>query len=540
VSARPSGMRALLSCLALALAGCEALEWQALRLYLAANHHLEVADGPVPYRAETEDLWLVPIVDGLEFPWDMTFVSPGEVLVTEKPGRLSRIDLATGEIHPVAGVPEVAFVGQGGLLGVECDPAFGKNGWVYLSYSIPVPPDAYTTRVARAQLRGDRLEDLEVLLTAQPARPGINHFGGALAFDRRGLLYVSIGEREERDFAQDLGCDLGKVLRIRPDGSIPEDNPFVGRPGARSEIFSWGHRNPQGLALHPQTGEMWESEHGPQGGDEINVLRPGRNYGWPIITYGEEYGGGKIGVGTHRDGLEQPVHYYVPSIAPSGIAFSSGDSLASWRGDLLVAALRLTHLNRLSLEGERVVHEERLFADLWHRVRSVAESPFTRQLFVLTENGTLFRIDPRQAGDGRGRASTPRRTMSSRKSWTSSARRAGSTSGWRARSASTISRPERLPSHRARISRPLPESFTARSGSTTIGSGSSRRAWAPGEKAGAAQAASIASSRLHRISHLRSSAAAQQSWSAASRAWASTKASPFRASLGAWTVRERK
>jgi aldose sugar dehydrogenase len=399
VTARLSGSRALVPGLALAslLSGCDALEWQALRWYLAANPHLEVADGPVPYRAESEHLRLVPIVDGLEFPWDLAFPAPGQVLVTEKPGRLSRIDLDTRELFPVTGVPAVAFVGQGGLLGVECDPEFPSTGWIYLSYAVAVAPDTFTTRVARARLRSDRLEDLEILLTAEPALQTVNHFGGALALDRRGRLYVSVGEREQRDLAQDLGSHLGKVLRIQRDGSVPEDNPFAGRAGARPEIFTWGHRNPQGLALHPTTGEMWEAEHGPQGGDEINVLRAGRNYGWPIITYGEEYGGGRIGVGTQREGLEQPVHYYVPSIAPSGIAFATGDALPSWRGSLLVAALRLTHLNRLALEGNRVVHEERLFADLWQRVRAVAESPFTRQLFVLTENGVLFRVDPRSA-----------------------------------------------------------------------------------------------------------------------------------------------
>jgi aldose sugar dehydrogenase len=381
--------------LAMALAGCEQLQWGALRVYLAANPHLEVADGPRAYRSEAgEALWLVPITDGLEFPWDVAFLSEREALVTEKPGRLCRIDLATGDRRAIAGVPDVAFVGQGGLLGIEAHPEFAANRWLYLSYSTVVAPRAYTTRLARARLRGDRLVDFEVLLSAEPARAGENHFGGAIAFDGGGLLYLAVGERDERDFAQDLGTHLGKILRLRPDGSIPDDNPFVGRAGAEPSIYSWGHRNPQGLALHPTTGVMWAAEHGPQGGDEINVLRPGRNYGWPIVSYGEEYGGGKIGVSTHREGLEPPVHYYVPSIAPSGIAFYTGGALPGWNGSLFVAALRLTHLNRLTIDGERVTHEERLFGDLWHRVRNVAQSPFTGELFVLTENGTLFRIDP--------------------------------------------------------------------------------------------------------------------------------------------------
>ncbi len=393
--ARRARLRLAALALAMELVACERLQWGALRAYLAVNPHLEVADGPRAYRSEAgAALWLVPITDGLEFPWDVAFLSEREALVTEKPGRLSRIDLATGERRAIAGVPDVAFVGQGGLLGVEAHPEFAANGWLYLSYSTAVEPHAYTTRLARARLRGDRLVDFEVLFSAEPARPGENHFGGAIAFDGDGLLYLAVGEREERDFAQDLGTHLGKILRLRPDGSIPDDNPFVGRGGAEPSIYTWGHRNPQGLALHPATGAMWAAEHGPQGGDEINVLRPGRNYGWPIVSYGEEYGGGKIGVGTHREGLEPPVRYYVPSIAPSGIAFYTGDALTDWNGCLFVAALRLTHLNRLALEGEHVVHEERLFGDLWHRVRNVAQSPFTGELFVLTENGTLFRIDP--------------------------------------------------------------------------------------------------------------------------------------------------
>lgn len=379
----------------LALTGCERIEWQALRAYLAVNPHLDVEDGTQAYRTGSETLDLVPIVDALEFPWDVAFIGERELLVTEKPGRLSRVDLSNGEIHPIAGVPEVVFVGQGGLLGVEIDPDFAANRLVYLAYSVALSPQLRTTRVSRARLDGDRLVDLEVLLTAEPARDGVNHFGGALAFDRDGLLYVAVGERKERDFAQDLGADLGKVHRIRADGSVPDDNPFVGDSSARPTIYTWGHRNPQGLAVHPETGAMWAAEHGPQGGDEVNVLRAGRNYGWPIICHGEEYGGGKVGIGTHREGLEQPIHHYTPSIAPSGISFYRGDAIPSWRGSLFVAALRLTHLNRLALDGERVVSEERLFEDLWHRVRNVAQSPFTGEFFVLTENGTLFRIDAR-------------------------------------------------------------------------------------------------------------------------------------------------
>ena len=377
-------------------AGCgvpDALEWQALRLYLAVNPNLDLADGPVPYEAEGERLRLVPVVDGLEFPWDLAFLDATNVLVTEKPGRLSRIDLGTGARTLVRGVPEVAFVGQGGLLGVELHPAFAANQRVYLSYAVALPGGTYSTRLARARLVSDALEDLEVLLTAEPAASGVNHFGGALEFDREGRLYLAVGERMQRHAAQDLRSHLGKILRFQPDGSVPADNPFAGRPDARAEIFSWGHRNPQGLALHPTTGELWASEHGPRGGDEINVIRAGRNYGWPLISHGEEYEGGPVGVGTWREGLEQPVHHWVPSIATAGIGFYTGRPLASWTGNLFVGGLIGTRLDRLVLEGERVVHEEPLVRELWHRVRAVRESP-AHELYVLTENGVLFRIEP--------------------------------------------------------------------------------------------------------------------------------------------------
>lgn len=391
----------LASCL---LSGCDlpdALEWQALRVYLAVNPNLELGDGPLPYQTRGERLVLVPVVDDLEFPWDFAFPDADTVLVTEKPGRLSRIELATGRRSPIAGVPDVAFVGQGGLLGVELHPSFAENGWLYLSYSVALPGEQYTTRLARARLVDDRLEDLAVLLTAEPTYGGKNHFGGALAFDRDGLLYLSVGERQHRDEAQALGSHLGKILRLRGDGSVPEDNPFVGTPGARPEIFSLGHRNPQGLALHPTSGSLWSAEHGPRGGDEVNVVRAGRNYGWPIVSHGEEYSGGPIGVGTQREGLEPPVHYYVPSIATAGIGFYTGDEIASWTGNLFVGGLIGTQLDRLVLDGERVVETEPLFADLWHRVRAVGESP-NRELYLLTENGALVRIE---SGSGRADAS---------------------------------------------------------------------------------------------------------------------------------------
>ena len=375
------------------LCACESLEYAALDLFLAVNPHLDVGDGATEWQARSESLRLVPVVDGLDYPWDIVFIDETSALISEKTGHLLRIDLGTGERYEIAGVPEVAFVGQGGLLGVELHPDFATNQLLYLAYSIAGEDRHFTTRFARARLAGNALEDLEILLTAEPWIRAVNHFGGALEFGADGMLYASVGDRKSRHEAQKLSAHLGKILRLRPDGTAPDDNPFASDPSAKPEIYSLGHRNPQGLARHPRTGEIWEAEHGPRGGDEINIVRPGRNYGWPIISHGEEYAGGQVGIGTHREGLEQPVHYYVPSIATSGIGFYEGDDLASWKGNLFVGGLIGTQVSRIALDGERVREVEPLFVDLWMRVRAIAQSP-DRKLYVLTENGKLFRIEP--------------------------------------------------------------------------------------------------------------------------------------------------
>ena len=372
--------------------GCDRLQTQARKLYLAVNPHLE--EGPEAYQARGEDLMLVPVVDGLQFPWDLVFLDERQALVTERPGRLSRLDVETGALTPIRGVPEVKFAGQGGLHGVALHPAFERNGFVYLAYAVPVGEGGGTTRLSRARLEGDALVDLEVLFSAKPVMQGGGHYGGALAWGRDGMLYLSVGDRRSRHLAQDLASDLGKIHRFRPDGAVPEDNPFLGVEGARPTIFSRGHRNPQGLARHPETGEIWSVEHGPRGGDEVNVVRAGRNYGWPIITYGEEYRGGKIGEGTHKAGLEQPVHYWVPSIATAGMAFYTGEALRSWRGHLFVGGLRKTQLARLALDGEEVLEVEPLFTEMGKRIRGVTQSPSGR-LYVTSEDGILFRIERR-------------------------------------------------------------------------------------------------------------------------------------------------
>ena len=291
------------------LAACDTVQTGALRAWMATNDNLQVADGAVLYEARGERVWVRAVVEDLDFPWDMAFVTERRILVTEKPGNLYLIDLDSGERQPIGGVPEVAYRSQGGLLGIALHPGFTDNQLLYLAYAAATGDGQRSTRLLRARLEGTQLVDSQVLFTAEPSLGTAKHYGGALVFDRDGYLYLSVGDRGRRHNAQDLSGHLGKILRFTDSGEVPADNPFVGRPGARPEIYSWGHRNPQGLAIHPGTGELWAAEHGPQGGDEVNRVRAGANYGWPVITYGEEYGGGKIGEGVAKDGLEQPVHY---------------------------------------------------------------------------------------------------------------------------------------------------------------------------------------------------------------------------------------
>jgi glucose/arabinose dehydrogenase len=347
-----------------------------------------------PYQARGQQVMVRAVVENLDSPWDMAFVSERRILVTEKPGRLLLIDLDGGERQAVRGVPEVAHRSQGGLLGVVLHPGFADNGLLYLSYAADTGDGQRSTRLMRARLEGTQLRDKQVLFTAEPFLDTTKHYGGALVFDRDGYLYLSVGDRGRRHNAQDPGGHLGKILRFTDSGDVPADNPFVAEPGARPEIYSWGHRNPQGLAIHPQTGDLWAAEHGPRGGDEVNLVRAGRNYGWPVITYGEEYRGGKIGEGTAKPGMEQPVKYYLPSIGTAGIAFYVGDEIPGWRNNLFVSGLvyTRTHLSRLVLEDDRVVDEESLFEHLQMRIRNVASSP-GGQFYVLSENGTLFRVD---------------------------------------------------------------------------------------------------------------------------------------------------
>jgi glucose/arabinose dehydrogenase len=347
-----------------------------------------------PIRSEQATFELVTVVSGLEHPWGMALLPDQSILVTERPGRVRIVRQGQLDPEPIEGVPPVYASGQGGLLDVALDPEFASNRLIYLSYAAE-GDGGNSTRVARAVLGDGRLENLEVIFTAQPLVNSTYHFGSRLAFDPEGQLFITVGERRQGERAQDLGDHNGSVIRLHPDGSVPEDNPFIGIASARPEIFSYGHRNPQGLAIHPQTGIPWLHEHGARGGDEVNIVRPGVNYGWPIITYGIDYSGEPIGEGTHKEGMAQPIYYWVPSIAPSGMAFYDGEAFPEWRGDLFVGALRSELLARLELDGEEVVAEERLLDGTIGRIRDVEVGP-DGYLYLLTDepDGALYRLEP--------------------------------------------------------------------------------------------------------------------------------------------------
>jgi glucose/arabinose dehydrogenase len=336
---------------------------------------------------------VVEVAGGLEHPWAMAFLPDGDLLITERPGRLRILRDGVLDPTPVEGVPDVYASGQGGLLDVALDPDFASNRRIYLSYAAQGEGGA-GTRVARARLGDGRLEDLEVIFEGFMAGGG-RHFGSRLGFDPEGYLFVTLGERGQDERAQELGVLAGKVVRLHPDGSVPEDNPFVGRDDAAPEVYSWGHRNPQGLAVHPETGRVWVEEHGPRGGDEINIVEAGVNYGWPVITYGRAYSGLPMGEGSEKEGMAQPLYYWVPSISPSGMAFYQSDAFPEWQGALFVGALSGQLLVRLELDGEQVVEEERLLDGVLGRIRDVRVGP-DGYLYLLTDyaDGALVRLEP--------------------------------------------------------------------------------------------------------------------------------------------------
>ena len=348
-------------------------------------------------RTEAGSVKLTEVASGLQNPWSLAFLPDGRMLVTERPGRLRIVGRDGSVSAPIAGVPEVHARGQGGLLDVAVSPNFADDKLIVFSYAEPTAGGARTA-VARARLdaEGLRLEDVRRIFAQNEDPSGNHHWGSRLVFARDGTLFITLGDRfHSRERAQALDSHLGKVVRIAIDGSVPADNPLAGRSDARPEIWSWGHRNVQGAALHPQTGELWTHEHGPQGGDEINRTRAGLNYGWPEVTYGREYvTGRKIGAGEAREGVEPPVLQFTPSIAPSGMAFYTGDVFPQWKGNLFVGALKFQLVARVVLEGDRVVHEERLFTELGRRIRDVRQGPDGHLRLVDETEGRILRLDP--------------------------------------------------------------------------------------------------------------------------------------------------
>ncbi|SDE31535.1 PQQ-dependent sugar dehydrogenase [Rhodospira trueperi] len=355
------------------------------------------ADAQGVIQSQEHDFRLEVLTDRLSYPWAMAFLPDGAALVTERGGALRLWRDGDLDDRPINGVPEVWASGQGGLLDVLVHPDFDQTGWIYLSLSHPDGWGRAHTRVVRAVFdrEAHALRDVTVIVDALPPGRGGRHFGSRLAIGGDGMLYITTGERGDRPRAQDLTDLAGKVLRLRPDGTIPADNPFVGRDDARPEVFAYGTRNGQGMDVHPETGAVWFHEHGPRGGDELNIVRAGVNYGWPVITYGMNYNGTPMGEGTHKPGMEQPVHYWDPSIAPSGMAIYDGDAFPNWRGDIFVGALKFQLIARLEMDGDRVVREERLLEHSLGRIRALEVGP-DGALYILTDaaDGRLARLMP--------------------------------------------------------------------------------------------------------------------------------------------------
>jgi aldose sugar dehydrogenase len=333
-------------------------------------------------------------VDGLQIPWGFAFLPDGSMLITEKAGEL--LHFSNGKKTKIENVPEVYQRGQGGLLDIALHPDYASNGWLYLSYSSEEGDEkGGHTAILRAKLDKGALVNKELLYKATPNTTKGQHFGSRIIFDQKGYMYFSIGERGDRDVnPQDITRDGGKIYRMWPDGRIPEDNPFVGDAAAKGAIYSYGHRNPQGLALHPETGAVWDHEHGPRGGDEINIIKKGANYGWPVVTYGINYSGTPITDKTDMEGMEPPIHYWVPSIAPSGMAFVTSDAYPGWKGSLLVGSLSFQYLERLEFSGTTVTRREKLMADVG-RVRHVAQGP-DGLIYVAVEGKGIYKLLPKK------------------------------------------------------------------------------------------------------------------------------------------------
>jgi len=358
---------------------------------------------PLPQTFETavQRIRVSAIATGLANPWSLAFLPNGDMLVTERPGRLRIVRNGVLAAQPIPGVPAVRSTVLGGLLEVALHPGFAENQFVYLTYTKGGEQNLTTTALARGRFNGSALEDVREIFVANTWSTSATNFGGRIAFDKQGLLYLTVGERQEQDRAQKPDDHGGKVLRLRDDGTVPADNPFINKAGYRPEIYSLGHRSPQGLAVHPETGAIWENEHGPLGGDEVNIVLPGRNYGWPLVTFGMDYDGTRISDSTWRADLEPPLMYWVPSIAISGLAFYTGDRFPNWKGNAFVGSMfegrtRATgHLQRITFEQGRPIQREPILVELHQRIRDVRQGP-DGLLYLLTDEnpGVILKLEP--------------------------------------------------------------------------------------------------------------------------------------------------
>jgi len=346
------------------------------------------------------DFKVETVVTGLNMPWATAFLPNGDMLVTERIGKLRLVKNGILDPIEITGLPKILYRGQGGLLDVVLHPDYAKNGWIYLSYSSPKAEgeegadNGANTALMRAKLKDHALTDVEVIFKALPNVKSTPHFGGRIVFDKKGYVFLSLGERGQKEASQELNKDQGKIVRLHDDGKIPIDNPFVNTSGAKPEIWSYGHRNPQGLVMNHLTGVLWEHEHGPQGGDELNIVEKGKNYGWPLVTFGIDYDNSIISKDTIRAGLEPPVIYWKPSIAPCGMDFITSDKYKGWKGDLLVGSLKFNYLQHLVVRGNKVLSREIILEKIG-RVRDIRQAPDGFIYVVLEDSGKIVRITPK-------------------------------------------------------------------------------------------------------------------------------------------------
>jgi aldose sugar dehydrogenase len=349
-------------------------------------------DPDAPYEAGGHSFRIEALAEREDVVWGFDFLPDGRILFTERGGAMGALDPKSGAVTAIQGVPKVWARGQGGLLDVRVAPGKGRTPRIYFAYSEPVGPETATTALASATLSGAELTQLRKLFSAHEPNSNTIHFGSRIELDGKGHLFLSVGDRDNRERAQDLAYHQGKILRLNEDGSVPKDNPFARRSGAKPEIWSYGHRSPQGLSRHPVTGELWMAEMGPRGGDELNLVKAGANYGWPVATYGREYSGPVIGV-KEKEGVEPPVAHWVPSISPSGMAIYHGDAFPKWKGSAFLANLSGMHLRRIALGGRKVVAQEEMLKDLSQRFRQVRQGP-DGYLYFSTDGGLIARLVP--------------------------------------------------------------------------------------------------------------------------------------------------